>query len=339
MTLSNYLKDRLIAYVIWAVCYVLTIIFLLAFRISWQPVLVVTVIDVMAVTFHEIWNFNRKKAFYDRIIAVAEELDQKYLLPEMLKAPGFFEGRLIFDTLYACNKSMAENVNDYKKQASDFREYIEMWVHEAKIPVASLRLISHNNPGPVSEKMNVQLKRVDDCIDNVLYYARSENAEKDCVIKEVSLKKVLSNVAVRNRDALQLAGGSLTADGLNMMVMTDGKWLEFMVGQLMANSMKYASPERPLEISVFVEDLGSTVVLHFRDNGIGIIESDLPYVFEKSFTGHNGRKSSEATGMGLYIVKNLCERLGHGISVSSKENEYTEFLISFARNDYYLLRR
>lgn len=335
MTLSNYLKDRLIAYVIWAICYALTIIFLLAFKASGQLIPVVTVIDVMAVTFHEIWNLTRKKGFYDRIKTTTEELDKKYLLPEMLKEPGFYEGKLIHDTLYACDKSMAENVNEYKKQASDFREYIETWVHEAKIPVASLHLINHNNPGQVSEKINVQLKRIDDCIDNVLYYARSENAEKDYIIKEVSLKKIFSNVAVRNREALQLIGGSLKASGLDAMVMTDGKWLEFILGQLMSNSMKYASSERPLEISVFSEDSGAGVVLTFRDNGMGIREADLPYIFEKSFTGHNGRRDSESTGMGLYIVKNLCERLGYSISAASAEDEYTEFQIKFAENNFY----
>ena len=307
----------------------------MAFKAGVQLILVVTVIDGLAVIFHEIWNLYRKKGFYDRIRTTTDELDQKYLLPEMLTEPGFYEGKLIYDTLYACDKSMVENVNEYRRQASGFREYIELWVHEAKIPVASLRLISHNNPGPVSEKMNVQLKRVDDCIDNVLYYARSENAQRDYIIKEVSLKKVFSNVAVRNRETLHLVGGGLRTNGLDTMVMTDGKWLEFILGQFMANSVKYASSERPLELFVSAEDLGSSVILHFRDNGIGIMESDIPYVFEKSFTGHNGRKHSESTGMGLYIARNLCERLGHGIKVYSRENEYTELQITFARNDHY----
>lgn len=335
MTIRDYLKDRLIAYFNWAICHAITIIFLLAYKVGWQPIIVVTVISIMAVVSHEIWNLNRRKNFYNIIRKTTEELDQKYFLSEMLSEPEFYEGKFLCDTLYSCNKSMVENVNKYKKKASDFREYIELWVHEAKIPVASLRLISHNNPGVVSDKVNVQIKRIDDCIDNVLYYARSENAEKDYNIKEVSLKKVFSNVAVRNREALQLSGGNLTTYGLDREVMTDKKWLEFIVGQLMANSMKYASSKRPLEISVKAKEVDSNVILYFRDNGIGIVEADLPYVFEKSFTGHNGRSNSESTGMGLYIVKNLCDRLGHGISVSSKENEYTEFQITFAGNEFY----
>lgn len=338
MTLRNYLKDRRIAYAVLALCEFLTVTFLLAFRAGAQLILVVTAIDMMAVIFHESWNLYRKKGFYDRIRTVTEELDQKYLLPEMLREPGFYEGKLLYDTLCSCDKSMAENVNKYKKQASDFREYIEMWVHEAKIPVAGLRLIHHNYPGQAADKIRVQLRRIDDCIDNVLYYARSENAEKDYIIKEVSIRKIFSHVAVRNREALQLTGGSIQTDGLDCGVLTDGKWLEFILGQLMANSMKYASDTRPLEIRVRAQDSGTETVLTFKDNGIGIRASDLPYIFEKGFTGHNGRRGTGSTGMGLHIVKKLCDRLGHGIHVSSVENEYTEFRIIFAKNDFYRMR-
>ena len=253
----------------------------------------------------------------------------------MIKEPDFYEGKIVYETLIEFEKSMVENVNHYKKQSSDFREYIEMWVHEAKIPVASIRLLNHNHPGEESEKVNVQLKRIDDCIDNVLYYARSENAEKDYIIKEVSLKKVFSAVAVRNREALGLIDGSLKTSGLQTTVMTDGKWLEFMLGQLMANSIKYASGERPLVIQAYAIENDKSITLHFRDNGIGIPDSDLPSVFEKSFTGQNGRTGSASTGMGLYIVKNLCERLGHGIRVHSKQGEYTEVELLFSKNDYY----
>lgn len=338
MTLRNYLKDRRVAYGIVAFRVCLTILFLLAFRTDASLILVVTAIDLMAVIFHESWNLYRKKGFYDRIQTVTEELDQKYLLPEMLKEPGFYEGKLMYDTLCSCDKSMAEHVSQYKKQASDFREYIEMWVHEAKIPVAGLRLIHHNHPGQAGDKINVQLRRIDDCIDNVLYFARSENAEKDYIIKEVSLRKIFSHVAVRNREALQLTGATIQTGGLDGRVLTDGKWLEFVLGQLMANSMKYASDTRPLEIRVHAQDAGTETVLVFRDNGIGIRASDLPYIFEKGFTGHNGRRGTGSTGMGLYIVKKLCDRLGHGIHVSSVEGEFTEFRMTFAKNDFYRMR-
>lgn len=335
MRILDYLRDRVLAYIFWCICLIVTIIFLRAFKVQIQAILVVTVIDIMAVTFHEIWNLSRKKRFYDCLEESVTGLDKKYLLSEMLPEPGFYEGRIIYDALYQGDKSMTENVNEYRQQTSDFREYIEMWVHEAKIPVSAVRLMNHNSPGGTQDKMNVQLKRIDDCIDNVLFYARSESAEKDYIINESSLKKIFSNVAVRNREALQLIGGEIQAGDLDVRVLTDSKWLEFILGQLMANSIKYAPKDRPLTICVYAEENDKETILHFRDNGIGIPETDLPYIFEKSFTGQNGRSEAKSTGMGLYIVKTLCDRLGHGINVSSTKNKYTEFVILFAKHDFY----
>ena len=113
--------------------------------------------------------------------------------------------------------------------------------------------------------------------------------------------------------------------------MTDGKWLSFILGQLMSNSLKYESTE----ISVTGEDFPDRTVLRFRDNGIGIPESDLPHIFEKSFTGENGRTHTKSTGMGLYIVKKLCDRLGHAVEVSSVQGEFTEIAIAFGKNELY----
>ena len=209
-----------------------------------------------------------------------------------------------------------------------------MWVHEAKLPVASLTLMCHNSEEP-DEKMIAQLKRLDDNIENVLYYARSEASEKDYLIKEVSLKKTFSAVAVKNMDTLQALGFEVKTEGLDISVLTDGKWLEYILGQLMANSIKYATEERGRKLLVTAKENEKAVTLHFYDNGVGISKADIPYVFEKSFTGENGRNGAKSTGMGLYIVKSLCDRLGHGISIDSEKDSYTEVTITFPKNDFY----
>lgn len=331
---SEYSKDRITAYLMRAIALMIALIFLFAFRVQVQAIIVVAVIFLMTSVSLELWDYWRKREFYQRLATALAELDQKYLLPELVEQPGFYEGRLFADVLRECDKSMAEHVADYRRQNREFREYIELWVHEAKIPVASLRLMCHNN-GSTPKKMIGQIGRIDDYIENVLYYARSENAEKDYVIKEVSLQKCFGSVAVKNREALQILGAEIETSGLNRSVMTDGKWLEYIIGQLMANSMKYSSPEHKLVIRVHAEQMDDRVLFHFKDNGKGIDASDLPYVFEKSFTGKNGRENQGSTGMGLYIVRNLCERLGHQIEVFSEYGEYTEVLIHFMKHDFY----
>lgn len=337
MTVSGFIKDRVPGLVIRAVALAVIIIFLAAFTVPLQAILAVTIVFVMAATAFELWEYYRKKKFYNRLVKALEELDKKYLISEMLEDPGFLEGDILVDTLVECDKSMAENVAAYRRQNKEFREYIELWVHEAKLPLASMRLMCRRSP-EIENKMAVQLGRIDDYIENVLYYARSENAERDYVIKETSLKKTFGNVAVKNREALQMIDARLETSGLEINVLTDGKWLEFILGQLMANSVKYRSEERPVVINVYAEESGTAAILRFRDNGIGIPAADLPNVFEKSFTGANGRKDSKSTGMGLYIVKNLCDRLGHGITIESEEGVYTEVTLTFNKNDFYTPR-
>jgi signal transduction histidine kinase len=111
-----------------------------------------------------------------------------------------------------------------------------------------------------------------------------------------------------------------------------------MLGQIISNSIKYCDAERKLKLEIWAEEISDKVLLHFRDNGIRIPASDLPRVFDKTFTGENGRKGAASTGMGLYIVRNLCDKLGHGINISSRESEYTEVTLTFSRNDFYKMR-
>lgn len=329
MKLHLYLKDRFPAYLIGMVTWLLILIFLYTFHVSAEAAVIVTGLALVGTVLAEIWGYLRKKPFYDNLLMQLAQLDQKYLLHEMIEEPSFYEGKIICDVLRESNKSMCEQIAQYRRETEAFREYIELWVHEVKLPVASLQLISHNDG---NTKYAEQLSRIDGYIENVLYYARSENAEKDYIIKPVVLQRIFTETAVKNRTELQERNITLHTKNLGMQVMTDSKWLGFIFGQLLSNSIKYQATE----ITVSAEDSPEKTVLHFRDNGIGIPERDLPYIFEKSFTGENGRTHAKSTGMGLYIVKKLCGKLGHGISAESEQGRYTEFRIVFGKNDLHL---
>lgn len=330
MKLNEYLKYRTGTFLIFGCAWLMAVIFLFAFHVPLQAVIIVTVILLLALVLSEGICFIKKKRFYDALDASIDGLDKKYLVAEMLEEPDFIEGRILCSTIHETDKAMLEHINEYKSANEQFREFIEMWVHEVKLPVASLQLMSHNDG---NSRYASQLRRIDDYIENVLYYARSGSAEKDYVIREASLKRVFADTAVRCREELQERGVSISTDGLDTAVMTDSKWLGYIFGQLISNSMKYFSPDRDPEITVTAETSPDRTVLRFRDNGIGIPESDLPYIFEKSFTGQNGRTHSKSTGMGLYIIKKLCGKLGHSITAESVQDSYTEIIITFGNND------
>ena len=333
MKLGSYLKDRVPAYIMEALATIIVVVFLVAFRIQSQIIVLVVTVEFIAWISTELWEWSRKRKFYAELETKLEELERKYLVMEVMEEPDFLEGKLLYAALKETDKSMAEAVSEEHRQNKEFREFIELWVHEVKLPLSSLRLMCHNHPG-MEEKFLMQIKRIEDYVDNVLYYARSDSSEQDYVIKEVSLHKIASAVIMRNREVLQLIDAELHIKDLDLTVLTDGKWLEYILNQLLSNTLKYKDENRGLKIEIHAEDHEQSSALVFHDNGRGIPSSDLPYIFEKSFTGTNGRTISGSTGMGLYIVKQMCNRLGADIVCTSVEQEFTEFKITFPKHDF-----
>lgn len=339
MKMKDYIKDS----VFQAILGLLVIgVFMLFFRVFGIPqALGTAVIFIFGMYMFSIflYQYFRKKKFYDELIHNTERLDKKYLVLETIKQPVFYEGRMFCQVLYDIDKSMCENVNNYKCQMNDFKDFIEMWVHEVKIPLASLELMCHNNKQVLEPKFRAQLQKLNQYVDQVLYYTRSEHKEKDYLITEVDLQKCITGIALKNREELLQYKIDLTVDTMDIKVMSDGKWLAFILNQIVNNCMKYRDENKQSYIHIFVENLPDSVQLHIQDNGIGICPADLPKVWDKSFTGKNGRDHVKSTGMGLYIVKQLCASLGHKAEIVSNENEYTEVILTFGKNDYYNLTK
>ena len=139
---------------------------------------------------------------------------------------------------------------------------------------------------------------------------------------------------MRNMDDLLMEKIDFKVENIHKKVYTDSKWLEFILNQIINNSIKYKKKDNSY-IKIYLEEKEDVVTLIIEDNGIGIPKSDIKQVFDKTFTGNNGRNNRTSTGMGLYIAKNLCNKLGHKIEIESIENKYTKVLISFFKNDYY----
>ena len=329
MKLSKYLKTNYLIILLFIIIIAIIDLMLVSFKTDRQAVIGVSITAIVGFILFIIYDFNRRKKFYDKFLNDLDLLDKKYLITEMIDKPDFYEGEILYDALYEINKSMAEKIKEYSLSIQDFKDYIEMWIHEVKLPLASLNLIVHNHKELSDKKITEQLKRLDDDIEQVLYYVRSENAEKDYMIKETELNKVISNVAMKNKDILLENNIDFEVEVGNKKVLTDSKWLEFMVNQIISNSMKYIRNDVSHLIKITTEENNKNIILKIYDNGIGISKSDIPKVFDKTFTGNNGRKIETSTGMGLYIVKQLCKKLGHKITIDSKENEYTEVSFKF----------
>lgn len=306
----------------------------LAFKVQSEVIWVVFLVLFIVLGISLVWDFLRKRGFYKSLWANVEGLDKKYLVIETLPKPNSYEEEIVYDILYEINKSMMDNVNWYKSDMDEFRDYIEMWIHEVKIPISSLVLMVHNHRNRFSLQYIRQIRRLDGYIDQILYFVRSNYTDVDFVFKRVSLNMVVSEVALRNKDDLLENGIEFVVD-VRGDVYTDSKWLIFILNQIVNNCIKYRKGDANSYISILSLEEEGDVILSIMDNGIGISKGDIGNVFKKSFTGSNGRELVKSTGMGLYICKKLCMKLGHKIEIESEEGKYTVVRIVFGKNGLY----
>ena len=334
MKFGNYLKDNLASILIFAFGYTINFLIFCAFKVDREVIISSSFISFLCFVFILLIPYFRKQKFYTDLLINIASLDKAYLVLETLTKPDFYEGKLLYQAVYEINKSMSENVSKLEEASQNFKEYIEMWIHEVKIPLASLSLLINNHQENFDRRAKKELKRLENYVDQVLYYARSENAEKDYLIKECSLAKIIKNVGLKNMDDLLENKIDYITENVDVKVLTDSKWLEFILGQIVNNSIKYKKKGNSyIKIKALTTNLNTTLII--KDNGIGIKKSDLKQVFDKSFTGENGRVVSSSTGMGLFIAKNMCDKLGHKIAIESEYNKYTKVLITFAKDTYY----
>ena len=281
--------------------------------------------------------FKRKK-FYDNLLKILEELDEKYLITEIIKTPNFLEGQIFKNSLEQIDKSMLENVNKYKYMTEDYKEYIELWIHEIKIPIATSKMVIENNKNAITKSIDEELDKVENYIEQALFYARSNTVEKDYYIRKVVLKEIVNESIKKNKSSLIQEKISIDIHDLEIEVNTDNKWIVFILNQIIQNSIKYRKKENSV-IEIYANQGKENVILYIKDNGIGIKQGEITRVFEKGFTGTNGRLSNKkSTGIGLYLCKKLCNKLGIGIELNSVQNEGTEVKLVFPKDSYIELK-
>lgn len=295
-----------------------------------------TVIIILTSLFTGLlYEYFRKKKYYDNIYNMMGKLEEKYLITEVIKKPGFIEGVILNDVLEEIDKSMHENVNKYKYMQEDYKEYIELWIHEIKTPIATSKMIIENNKNKVTKSISEELEKIENYIEQALFYARSSAVEKDYYIKKCNLKEIVNESIRKNKTILIQEKAEINMHDLESIVNTDSKWIVFILNQVIQNSVKYRNKNNILNIEIYSTSGKENTTLYIKDNGIGIKEGETARVFEKGFTGTNGRLSGKkSTGIGLYLCKRLCEKLSISITISSKEGFGTEIKIVFPSNSY-----
>ncbi|WP_411170592.1 sensor histidine kinase [Clostridium sp. MB05] len=337
MSILEYIKERKAIIIINIFLFILVAITLIvANRNIWLTVLIFSTWILPLIANILVEYFKRNK-FYNDMISISEKLDKKYLLPEVIEEPDFLEGKIVYDVLKETNKNMNENVKYFKNKQIEYREYIETWVHEIKTPIASTKLILENNESEIASKVSYEIKKIEGFIEQVLYYSKSEDVSKDYIIKEFNLSEAVK-IAIRNnsRDFINKRI-KLELNEINVMIFSDVKWVSFIINQLIGNAIKYSEKGKG-KVKIYSKSNENSNSLIIEDNGVGINERDIDRVFEKGFTGENGRLFGKSTGIGLYLCKSLCDKLGLGLKLDSKKNEGTKVEIVFPLGKFTMFR-
>ena len=215
-----------------------------------------------------------------------------------------------------------------EEKYADMVAYYTLWAHQIKTPIAAMRLTLQNEDSPLSRRLTAELGRIERYVEMVLAYLRLDSTSTDYVLREYELDPILraavkkfSGEFIERRLALDLRP-------TGARVLTDEKWLSFVLEQLLSNALKYTPAGT---ISIYME---APAVLCIADTGIGIAPEDLPRIFEPGYTGLNGRTDKHASGLGLYLCRRVCRNLGHGISVQSRPGQGTAVLLDLNRKTF-----
>ena len=334
MKFKDFIKDKKIEIILMLFSTMSIEIILLAYQIQLIVRVYVVSSIILSLLISMLIEYYSKKSYYNNLLEKLDELDQKYLLSEVISKANFQDGNLFKEILEETGKSMLENVNKYKYAQEDCKEYIELWIHEIKTPISASKLIIENNKNEVTKNIEEELDKIENYTEQALYYARSNTVEKDYIITKTNLKDIINMSIIKNKTIILNNKIELDIHDLEKQVYTDSKWVVFILNQVIQNSIKYSKKENKL-IEIYAEEQKEKVTLYIKDNGLGIKKSELSRVFEKGFTGENGRIiGKKSTGIGLYLCKKLCDKLQLAININAEQNVGTEVTIVFPKGSF-----
>lgn len=275
----------------------------------------------------------RKKQYYDHLESTWQELEEKSYLSEIIEEPDFYDGRLLYRIIKRNGKYLNDVIADQQLEMMEYKNYVQTWAHEIKTPIAVEHLIIDNHRGPLTSSLEEEVEKIESYVEQMLYYTKSGSLESDYIIQPASLKHMVMEVIRKNTKMMVAAGILPRLENLDHEILTDTKWMVFILGQIVTNAVKYSDSSKKSCIFFRAEETaGDMVEFTVEDNGIGIPACDLSRVFQKGFTGENGRVVQKSTGMGLYLCKKLCDKMDIPLAIRSKQGEGTKLIFQLKKS-------
>lgn len=275
-----------------------------------------------------------REAQLNAMLTRAEELDEQYLIAGLLDMPERADDQVYLQVLQMAQQAMLAKIAEAQRESEQYQEYLEQWIHDIRSPLTTIRLLCENSRSGLAESILPELEKTQRFTGQALCYARIGQAEKDFQLRKLPVMEVVRQAVAQNQALLQHSGMAVTLPESDATVYSDESWLCFILSQLIANAVHYRGENPMLRFSVHWQE--DALLLQLEDNGIGIGKEELPHIFDRGFTGRGG---GQAAGLGLYLCKQLCDKLAIGMDAASQGSGAT-FTLHFAIHDFsQLLKR
>ncbi|MBJ7995898.1 sensor histidine kinase [Bacillus mycoides] len=283
------------------------------------------------VSLYIIIGYYYRRSFYIELNDLIESNKDEFLaaIPE----PQNYEQALYVQMIKKVNDNHSKHLQQLIHEKIDHQDFIMSWIHEVKLPIAASSLLMENSTGKtvdfLVDKLEDELSKIDNYVEQALYYSRIDSFSRDYFITDIELEKVVKKSIKKYAKTFITKQIHFHMDDIQQFIQSDSKWLAFIIDQVIANALKYGNENGTISF-FFEEDSGEKRLL-IHDTGIGIKQEDLHRVFERGFTGSTGRIHTKSTGMGLYLAKQMALKLGHNLSIQSQEEVYTQVTIHFPK--------
>lgn len=339
MRFDKYIADRKVS----VLCFILLMMFISLviyldgpFKAMISDILYINLVCFSFFIIYLVCSYLYNRSYYKSLTDIAE--NERDEIINRLPKPTTNEQILFHDVLLSLYDEQIYRIHGLYKQKKDYEEFITSWVHEVKTPISVCRLLIESNlsssNSDVLHSFEEELDKIEHYIEQVLYYSKIDDFSKDYLINEIELDRLVKEAVKKQAKTFINKKINIQIDNTDLTVSTDKLWLSFIVDQVLSNALKYTPAGGRIKIYVLAEEKAKKLVI--EDNGIGIRPEDLGRVFEKGFTGYNGRENYKSTGLGLYLSRELARKLGHDIDIESKYGEYTKITIIFPRLSDYL---
>ena len=330
-SLANYLADRAVSIGIALTC---ALSIGVAVRVLDCPMSAAILLASTVLAFFILdlaWGYLRRRRFYRAVEEALDDIERAYYLPDLVKRPLFADGKLLYDACADVAASDAALLSQQREATALNREYVELWTHEIKTPIAAAKLALSRMHGPDALALKQEVERIELACERALYSARTTELSRDYRIREIDLAQCCKS-ACKDLAHLLIQSGTQPVFDFEKEtgVLGDEQWTCFVIKQVVSNSAKYQASTvtfatRPLEIGT----PHGRIELSIADNGIGISNEELPNIFSRGFSGSNGRAEGKSTGMGLYLSAQVCQSMGVGLEASSAKGCGTTVTLSF----------